>query len=64
MEFDKSGKVTLSAGGREYRYVLAGDDDVHIRWKESFSPSFSIVKIYPNPLRGVLNIVLLLPTVE
>ena len=57
MEFDKSGKVTLSAGGREYRYVLAGDDEFISGWKESFSPvRFSIVKIYPNPLRGVLNI--------
>ncbi len=52
----------IGAGQREYRFLVAGDESYMANWKSSFTKfSFSLVKAYPNPFRGRIQIRFMLP---
>ncbi len=59
---DQNNNLMIGAGEREYRFLVAGDETFIANWKNSFTKfSFSLVKAYPNPFRGRIQIRFVLP---
>lgn len=59
---NQNNSFLIGAGQREYRFLVAGDENYIANWKSSFTKfSFSLLKAYPNPFRGRIQIRFMLP---
>jgi len=59
---NRNNGFSIGAGQREYRFLIAGDDNYIANWKSNFTKfSFSLLKVYPNPFRGKIQIRFMLP---
>ncbi len=59
---NQNNNILIGAGQREYRFLVAGDDNYITNWKSNFAKfSFSLLKAYPNPFRGRIQIRFMLP---
>lgn len=59
---NQNNSFLIGAGQREYRFLVVGDEDYIANWKNHFTKfSFSLLKAYPNPFRGRIQIRFMLP---
>lgn len=59
---NQNNSFLIGAGQREYRFLVAGDENYIANWRSNFAKfSFSLLKAYPNPFRGRIQIRFMLP---
>lgn len=59
---NQNNSFSIGAGQREYRFLVIGDDNYIANWKNNFAKfNFSLLKAYPNPFRGRIQIRFMLP---